>query len=802
MRALLGDIRYGLRILLKSPGVTAAAVLALALGIGANTAIFSVVNTVLLRPLPFHDPDRLVCLRIDHQQRNIQGAFTSYSSVAEWRQQSRSFQFLSAFTPSSVNLTTRDEPERVALWRVNASFFPMFGVRMTLGRVFTQEEDQPGAGHVVILSHSLWQRRFGSDKNLVGNTLIIDGEPFAVVGILPPTFRLEAGTVDLYAPIALSSARSGRQEFSCGAYGRLKPSASIAQAQAELQTINRRIDDQNPRSIRGWSVHVWGLREFMVRDVRLSLIILLAAVALVLLIACANVANLLLARAGARQREIAIRAALGAARGRVIRQLLTESLLLALLGGALGVLLAYWGVDLLSLLRAERFPLLAQTRLDATVLGFTTLVCVLTGLLFGLAPALAVSRTDVHETLKEGGRAATETRGRGLLRSALVVFEVALALLLTIGASLMIRSFLKLQQVNPGFNPEGVLTASINLAAPKYPKPPQQIAFYQRLIERVEAMPGVKAAGMVSLLPLGGSNQGLGLLIEGRPVSGPSDVPILYFRIVNTRYFQAMQIPLRKGRLFTDQDAQGAPRVLIVNQTLARRYWPNQDPLGKRIGNGAPDGWMAVVGVVGDVRHMSLAQEPDVEIYFPFPQNPRTGMTLAVRTSSDPLRFAPALRRAVLEVDKDQPVSRLASLEQVLADSIATKRFSVVLLGIFAAVALLLAAVGIYGLISFTVVRRTHEIGVRMALGAQRDQVLRMVVGQGTLLALIGVGIGVIAAVILTRFISSLLYGVKAIDPLIFAAVSLLLTAVAALASFLPARRAARVDPMIALRYE
>jgi len=585
-------------------------------------------------------------------------------------------------------------------------------------------------------------------------------------------------------------------------YARLKPGVPIGQAQAELDTITRRLEQQYPRQLTGWRARVWGMREFMVRDVRLSLLVLLAAVALVLLIACANVANLLLALAGARQKEIAIRAALGAHRWRVVRQLLTESVLLALLGAVFGVLLAYWGVAALPALGTERFPMLKQSRVDLPVLGFTLLISLLTGLLFGIAPALAASRTNVHETLKEGGGRSSDSRGRNRLRGLLVVSEVALALLLMIGACLMIRSFLKLQDVNPGFNPAGVLTAAVNLPASKYSKPEQQTAFYRQLQERLEAMPGVTAAGMASVLPLSGSNQGMGLLIQGRPVSGPSDVPILWFRIVNTKYFQAMQIPLRKGRLFTEQDAPGAPRVLIVNETMARRYWPNEDPIGKRVGNGAPDGWMPVVGVVGDVRHMSLAQEPDAEIFLALAQSPQPSMSLALRTSSDPLRFAPALRQAVMELDRDQPVSRVASMEQALYESVSTNRFSTMLLGIFAALALVLAAIGIYGVISFSVTRRRHEIGIRMALGARGADVLRMIVLQGTLLALSGVAIGLAAALALTRVIASLLYGVKATDPWVFAGVSLLLTAVAALASFFPARRAAQLNPTEALRYE
>ena len=801
MRELWGDVRYGGRLLLKTPSVTVAAVLALALGIGANTAIFSVVNTVLLRPLPFPDAGRLVTMRIDNLRYNVRNAMACYPDIADWRQQSRSFDSMAAFSPRSVNLTTRGEPERVSLWKVNAGLFPMLGVKMALGRGFLPAEDQPGAGRVVLLSHSLWQRRFGSDAGLVGKPIVVDGDPYTVTGILPRAFKLEEEGPDLYTPIALSGAHARGDEWLFGAYARLKPDASLERAQAELATIQRRLEQHYRRPL-SFYPHVWGMREFMVRDVRLSLIVLLGAVALVLLIACANVANLLLARAGARQKEMAIRTALGAGRRRVVRQLLTESVLLALLGGVFGVLLAWWGIGALSALGSERLPMLKQSRLDLPVLGFTMLISLVTGLVFGIAPAVAVSRTNVHEMLKEGSRGSSEGRSSSRLRGLLVVSEVALALLLMIGASLMTRSLLKLHDVDPGFHPPGVLTASIDLPPSKYSKPEQQVAFYRQLEERLEAMPGVSAAGLTSVLPLTGNNQGMPMVIEGRPVSGPSDAPILYFRMVNDRYFQAMRIPLRKGRLFTAEDKQGAPRVLMINETMARRFWPNRDPIGKRVGSGAPQDWMTVVGVVGDVRHMSLAQEPDAEIFLPFAQNPQPAMKLVMRTASDPLRSASALRQAVMEVDRDQPVSRVASMEQNLSNSVATKRFATTLLGIFATVALVLAIVGIYGVISFSVTRRQQEIGVRMALGARGGDVLRMVVGQGILLALIGVAIGLAAAFPLTRVIGSLLYGVRATDPAVYAGVALLLVAVAALASYLPARRAARMDPVVALRYE
>ena len=802
MNSLIQDIRLAWRLLFKNPSVSAVLILALGLGIGANTAIFSVVNAVLLRPLPFPEPERLVTIRHDLESRDIHGAFGAYSDISEWRRESRSFESVSAFSPGSVNLVTQGEPERVTRWKVNAGFFPMFGVKMAVGRDFLFEEDQPGARRVVILSHGLWLRNFGADIGVVGKDVVIEGVLHTVVGILPRGFKVEDETVDLYIPIALNSVRDRNEEWMFGAYARLKSGVSIERAQKELDTIYQRLEKETQREIKGFRAHIWGMHDFMVHEKRLSLLVLLAAVALVLLIACSNVAILLLARAGARQQEIAIRTALGASRIRLLRQLLAESLLLAMLGGTFGLLLAHWGIAVLTRAEMEGLSFLKQAHLDLQVLGFTMLTSLLTGSLFGLAPALVVSRANVNETLKEGGRSSTGGVGRNRLRGFLVIAEVALALLLMIGASLMIRSLLNLQGVKPGFNPANLITAAISLPTSRYSKPEQQIAFYQELEEKLQTTPGVTAGGLVSLLPLSGNNTGWGLLIEGRPVSGPSDVPVLWVRMVTPKYFQAMQIPLRKGRFFAEQDNQRAPRVLIVNETMARRYWPGQDPIGKRVGTGAPEGWMPVVGVVGDVRHKSLAQEPDAEVFLPFAQNPQPAMHLVARTSSDPLRLAPVLRHTVMEMDREQPVTHIASMEQAWFNSMATNRLSAILLGIFATVALLLAIVGIYGVISYSVMHRSHEIGIRMAMGAQNSDVLRMVVGQGTLLAAIGIVSGVVAALAATRVLSSLLFAVKATDPLVFLGMSLLFAAIAILASYVPARRAAQVDPVVVLRHE
>jgi predicted permease len=806
MEFLPRDIRYASRVLAGNPGFTAVAVLALALGIGANTAIFSVLNAVLLRPLPFPEPDRLVQIWGSSPSKNIPFHNVTYSDVSDWRKQSQSYEQMTGYAPGTINLSLGDEPERLNLARVNASFFPMLGARFVQGRAFLPEEDKPGAPRVAIMSHELWKRRFGADPRIVGDSMILDGNGYSVTGILPQGFALPGRTVDLYIPLALNDAREQSNDVvTVTVFARLKPGVSLKQAQAEMDTIGRRLA-QFPRS-QGTTPRIWGLREFVVRDVKLSLIVLLAAVGLVLLIACANVANLLLARAGMRQTELAVRAALGASRGRILQQLLTESALLGLAGGAIGILLAYWGVRILLRITPDRYPLLKGAAIDLPVLAFTLLISTVTALIFGLVPALILSRASaLTNALKEGGRGSGEVFSRSRLRSILVIAEVALALLLLIGTGLMVRSFMRLNSVDPGFNGKGVLTASISLPGSRYQNPGQRIAFFRQLFEKLSSMPEVTACGAVSSLPLSQHNTGTGMCVEGRPFPLPGEVPIIWFRIANSDYFRAMEIPLRRGRLFTDQDQAGLP-VAVINETAARRYWPNEDPIGKRFTNGPPRPgttiqWITVVGIVADLRHMSLTQAPDAELFWPYQQLAPASLTLTIRTRSDAAHFAPSLRRMTAAVDKDQPVSQIRSMEQYLFDSIAPQRLSVTLLGIFAGIALVLAVIGIYGVISFSVARRTREIGVRMALGASGGTVVRMIVRQALLLVLSGVAIGIAAALALTRFISSLLFGVSATDPAVLAGVTVLLIAIASLACYIPARRASAVDPIVALRYE
>ena len=805
MTTLLQDLRFGLRMLRKNPGFTVVAIVVLALGIGANSAIFSVVNTVLLRPLPYPDPDRLVWIWAHSPTRGIPFHFLLYADFADWRKQARSFEAMSAYFPRAVTLTSR-EPERVPSLQVNASFLRVFGVQPMLGRDFLVEDDRPGAPRVTLLSHGFWQRRFGSDPSLIGTPVGLDGSDYTVIGVLPPGFQAANLTAHFYTPLALAGSRTGPDRyFSVGALARLRPGVTMRQAQTETNALADRLNEQYFRKGKR-GLRLWGLREFLVRDVELSLLVLVGAVALVLLVACANVANLLLARAGARHKEIAVRAALGAGRLRIVRQLLIESGLLSLLGGGLGLLLAYWGVKFLVVAGPARYPMLREARLDAQVLWFTLGISLLTGLVFGLAPALSVTKAGVHDALKEGGRGSSESLRRRRLRSLLVVWEVALALVLAIGAGLLLKGFLRLQEVKPGFNALGVLTGGVTLSGVKYATPHDRNAFFEQFLRESERLPGVRAAGMVSALPLGPINTGTLIHVEGRPEPRPEDAPAVWVRSATPGYFRALEIPLLKGRHFSPQDTESAPRVALINQTMARRFWPSEDALGKRLAAGLTHGpqtpWITVVGVVGDIRHSSLAQPPEPEFFLPYPQRAEPQMFLAVRTTAPPAAFAPLLRAALAAVDKNQPISEVGSLERSLADSIAPERFAVLLAGAFAALAVALAAAGIYGVTSFMVTCRKHEIGVRMALGAVRHDIFRLILGQGMSLALIGLGAGLAAALAFSRLLRSLLFGITATDPVIFCAVPLLLGAIAALASYLPARRATRLEPVLALRHE
>ena len=795
------DIKYALRSMARSPGVTAVALLTLALGIGANTAVFSVLDAVLLRPLPYRDPARLVSIRAQIPSMNIYGAFVEYNTFGEWwKPQSKAFESLIAFTPASATLSSASEPERILTARVNAGFLAMAGVAPEIGRDFLPAEDRPGAPDVAILSHKLWERRFGADRAAVGRAIVLERKSYTIVGVLPAAFDLFGSDFEAYLPIAASTARAPGMP-SVGVFARLRPGASVAAAQAEIDGICTRWKQQYPYP-RDWGAAVWRVRDWNVREVRSSVWILAVAVGLVLLIACANVANLLLARAGARQREMAIRGTLGAGTGRIVRQLLTESALLGAVACALGLAAAWAGARALAAASTTWLPYQKDISVDARVLGFTLAAALATVLLFGLAPSLACARSNLVENLKEGGRAGEGLRG-ARFRNLLVVVEVALALLLAIGATLTARSLVRLQAVNPGFEPEGVLKANLTLPSDTYKDPPQRINFYRSLAEALRTIPGAAGAGVVSSLPFSFSKSGSDIQVEGAPPRRPGEQLIAFIRAADPGYFPAVSARLVRGRLFDARDPAGVP-VAIINEAMARRGWGGQDPVGRRFTVGRGGTPLTVCGVIADVRQTSLADDPDMEVYMPYPEMPNPAMSLVVHSSGgqDPRRLLPAVRAALKSLDKDLPLSNVGTLAEDVAHSMRARRFSVALLGGFAAIALLLAAVGIYGVVSYSVARRTHEIGVRMALGAARGRIAASIVGQAASLGLIGVAAGVAGALALTRLLRSMLFGVSATDPLVFAGASLFLLAVAALAGYVPARRAAGVDPSEALREE
>jgi len=800
------DLRYGMRSLWKKPGFTITAVIALALGIGANTAIFSVINGVLLRSLSYANPDRIVMV----WERNVTDATTLQNVVSpgnflDWQKQTTSFEQMAAIADQRVNLTGgAGEPEEIKAQFVSHPFFAALGVQPFMGRFFVPEEDRAGNDLVIILSHQLWQNRFGSDPAIVGKQATISGRQRTILGVMPPGFHLLDNQVKAWMPLALDPAINYREKT--GRYlrvvARLKAGATVQQAQAELTGIAKQLEQALPKFNTGWDVTIVPMHEQVVGEIRPILVVLFAAVAFVLMIACANVANLLLSRAAARQKELALRAALGAGRMRLIRQMLTESVLLALMGGLLGVLLAFWGIQLLVGFGPDNIPRLNEIRIDPRVLLFTFGVSLLTGVLFGLIPAVQASRPDLNDALKEGSRGSTGGRS-GTFRNIFVVAEVALALVLLVGAGLMIRSFIRLQSVETGFNPKNVLTMRLQVPKKKYPEPHQIIDFFKQAQDRIAALPGVQAVGAISYLPLnGGPASRDAFKIIGQPAPAPGQEPGVEVRVITPTYFRAMGIPLLKGRLLDERDVKES-RVLLINETMAKRYFPGVDPVGNQMevfwdGSG-PD---EIVGVVGDIREGALSKEPEPAIYWSHRREPYSGMALVVRASGDATRFGPAVQKEIRVLDPDQPVADVRTMKQVIAKSIARPRFNTLLLTIFAGVALVLASVGLYGVMNYSATQRTHEVGIRMALGATRADIMRLVVGNGMLLTLIGILIGVAASLMLTRVMASLLFGITATDVPTFLGVSAVLAAVALIANYIPARRATRVNPIIALRYE
>ena len=809
LEALFRDVRFGLRMLLKTPGFTVVAVATLGLSIGANTAIFSLVNGVLLRPLPFPDAERIIYIEGKNPAAGISESNISYLDFTDWSQQTDLFASTAAYWTGEAHLgADGGEPERVPRAGVTTGFFSVLGVQPALGRTFVPEDDKGWPQTVAIISHGLWKRRFGSDPAIVGKQVQMSSMPLTIIGVTPPGFEYPEQT-QIWVPSAVNLSLEPRDNRVWSAIARLNPGVDLKQAQTRLSAINARLDKQFHETNKGWDVVLSTLQERLVREVKPSFLALLGAVGFVLLIACANVANLLLARSAARQKEIAIRAAMGASRTRVLRQMLTESILLSAIGGVAGLLLSIWLTDVLMSMLPEGAPRLEQVGIDYRVLTFALGVSALTGILFGIVPALQASKLNVTSALKEGGRSG-EGHRRTSARSLLLIGEVALSLMLLVGAGLLIKSFLRLQEVRPGFNAHNVLTAHLALQGPKYKKSQEYVEFFRQLIERLEAEPGVQAVGGSVNLPLNptGYAIGRGFIPEGRPLTADESKDAMFSTITGD-YFRALQIPLLSGRIFEPRDNADGPKVVIINETTAKRHFGSPaGAIGKRLsvwaafrGQRREEKFMReIVGVVGDTKTGSLTGEGDMQIYVPHAQDSQWNfMGLVIRTAGDPAAFARTLRREVQALDKDQPIYNVHTYDDVVMNSLGTRRVSMQLFTVFACAALLLAAVSIYGVMAYSVTQRTQEIGIRMALGAQKSDVLRLVIGQGMTLALIGVIAGLAGAFALTRVIANLLFGVGASDPLTFIAISLLLIFVSLIACYLPARRAARLNPTVAL---
>ncbi len=808
MDILLNDLRYALRVMLKNPAFTLIAIVTLALGIGANTAIFTVVNAVLLRPLSFRDPAKLVLVLEKSQYPTVS---TSYENYVDWRDQSHSFESLEATRGATVTLTGAGEPERLNARFATNGIFPLLGIDALAGRTFRPEEDRAGGSPVVLLSYGLWQRRFGGAADAIGKSINLDAQPYTIVGVLPKGFEL-LQPADLFLPLTPWAAiLPDDRNWHPGIIpvGRLKPAATIEQARTEMLGITKRLEEQYPIYNTGTSADVMRLQDRLVQNVRPALLLLLGAVSFVLLIGCVNVANLLLARAASRGREIAIRTSMGATRWRIVRALLTESVLISLAGGALGLLVAQAALGPLLRLAEGSVPQIFSIGLDRSVLLFTFVVSVLTGLVFGTIPALRTANLDLRETLNEGSRGSTSGPGHRRLRGVLVATEIAFAMLLLIGSGLLLRSFSRLQEVSPGFQPDHLLVADLPVSDKTYAKPEQRFQFFDRVVERAKTLPGVRSAGAASFLPVSGGGGLLHFNIQGRPPKTPHDYTAAGYRTITPQYLETLGVPLLQGRNITPADNEKSPAVVVINATMAHTYFTGENPLGKRLQIGAtPENdvpWMEIVGVVGDV-HQGLDTDPKAEMYLPYRQAdgvlPVLQLSIVLRTATDPLQQTSALRSALAEIDPNEPLVKVRTMEDNMAATVTQPRFRTWLIGIFAGLALLLAAVGLYGVMSYSVTQRTSEIGIRVTLGAQRTDVFRTIVGEGLRLALIGVAVGTVAALFTTRVLRTFLYGISAFDPATFVLTAALLTTVAIAACFFPARRATSVDPMVALRHE
>ncbi len=819
MQTLWQDIRYGWRILRRNPGFATVAVLTLAIGIGANAAIFSVVYTVLLRPLPYTDSSRIVLVWDTDTNRKVPRGTVSPAEFLDWEDMNRSFEALSAIRPSNVTLTGNGEPEQT--WGVHTSgnLFRVLGVKPVLGRDFAPEEERPGHEQVAMIGYGIWQRRFGADSGIIGRSVLIDYKPYTIIGVLPRNFSLfgTSAALDIWVPFAFDRTQLNREDHELVVFGRLKKGVQLQQAQAEMEAIIATLKKQYPRVDQKNGVRVERFQSFLTNTMRPALVVFFAAVTLVLLIACANVANLMLARAATREREIALRATLGAGRRRILGQLLTESVLLSLIGGALGVLVAYAGVHFLhAVLPAagnHEIPFSGQIGVNGTVLAFVLGLSLLTGIIFGFAPAIQISRAELGESLKEGSRGSTGGRRSHFIRSSLIVTEVALSLMLLVGAGLLMRSFVLLMSEDLGFNPSNLLTMQLWLPEANYSAPARVTNFYRQVLTQTEAIPGVKSASAVNFLPLGGWADYCDFEIAGRTTPSSGEQFTSRYRVIDSEYLRTMEIPVRKGRDLASSDGTDSAGVVLINEALVSRYWPDENPIGKQIRIHLPavkspwepaprDSWLTIVGIVGDIREWDWGFDKIPALYLPYTQVPSRLMSIVIRANGDPGQLTSAVRHVVEGLDANLPVTTVHTMDDLLAQAVSQRRLGMLLLAVFAAVAMLLAAVGIYGVMAYTVAQRTHEIGIRMALGAERGDVLHMIVGDAMRLAGLGLIFGLIASVIVMRYLQSQLYGVRPTDPVTFVGVAAVLSVVAAMASYFPARRATKVDPLVALRYE
>ena len=812
MDSFFRDLRYSVRMLFKSPAFTAVALLSIALGIGANTTVFSVINTVLLKSLPYKDPSSLVLVWGDTRTETDRRKHNQVSAtdVADFRSQSSVFEDIATYGNWNAIMSGDGEAERVPAIQVGDGFFKIMKGKPLLGRVFTSEEQEDGKDFVIVLSYGLWQRRFGGHPNIIGKTVSLSGRPYNIVGVMGADFHPLPATLvypegQFYRPVAEAYVDLDRDSRHLRAIARLKPGVTVEQAQTEASVIAQRLEQEHPQTNKGQGVQVVSITDEIIGGIRPTLLMIFGAVIFVLLVACANVANLLLARATARYKEITIRSAIGAARGRLVRQLLTESLLLSCLGGGLGLLLAIWGTGLVEAAGSKINPMFHDIHVDMRCLAFTFGLSIITGLIFGLAPALQISKPNLAESLKEAGRGSGPSASRNRLRSVLVVSEIAITLVLLVCAGLLIRTVMRLRSVDTGFNAQNILAMNVGLPGIKYSKPENQISFFKEVTERIAALPGVKGVGTTSVLPLSDNFDGRGLVVEDHPKPRGEEITVDLY-IATPGYLRTMEIPLLKGRSITEQDGSESPKIALINSTMAAQLWPNEDPLGKRIkfpGNEKnPQPWRTIVGVVKDVSQYALDKKPPMQIYLPLDQSPISFNTIVIRTATEPTAMIDAVRREILAVDKDQAVFNVTTLAQLMGESVSLRRFFMLLLLVFAALALTLAAGGIYGVMSYVASQRTHEIGIRMALGAQASDVLKLIIGKGMVLALIGVAAGLTGAFALTRLMAGLLFGVTATDAFTFVTVSVGLIAIALLACYIPARRATRVNPLVALRYE